>query len=566
MAIPQKPIRPSLRKQMPLKGGNLSLKGIGPEQIKQLVQELETYQTELEMQNDELRRAQEEIERSRALYFDLYDMAPLGYFTLNSQKLILSVNLTGASTLGSDKSSLLNQPFTNFIFPEDQDGFYLLMADLFRTESPQSREIRIVQRNGAMFYARIDAVTRHDGKEREARIIVTDITAQKDAELRLEARAKQLRALAGELTMTEQRERKRLSKVLHDGLQQYLVAAKLRMSEIIAESDGPLKQTSSEIDHLLSESIMVSRSLAAELSPPILHDSGLLAGLEWLCRWMSKKHGLKVQLVMEMKDPPSLSEDVKALLFESVRELLLNVGKHADTKAAKVELSGPQNSKLRISVSDDGKGFEYSAMSSGYETGEGLGLFSILERTSLVGGNLEINSSPGKGARLTITIPYGIPEPLGTEGTPSADKTEGVVYGTSSSPGGKVRVLITDDHAVMREGLVHLLKLEPDFEVIGQASDGREAVDKAEELNPDVVLMDISMPNLNGIDATRIIRKHHPGIQIIGLSLYSEEERAKEMLEAGAVLYVTKSGPASELKAAIRACLNLNRTKGHADA
>ena len=338
MAIPQKPIRPSLRKQMPLKGGNLSLKGIGPEQIKQLVHELEVYKLELEMQNDELRHAQEEIERSRALYVDLYDMAPLGYFTLNTQKSILSVNLTGASTLGADRSSLLNQPFTNFIFPEDQDVFYLLMADLFRTDSPKSGEIRIVRRNGEMFHARVDATTSHNDGESVARIVVSDITAQKRTELQLEARAKQLRALAGELTMVEQRERKRLSKILHDGLQQYLVAAKLRMSELIVGArDGNLKQSALEVETMLSESIKVSRSLAAELSPPILRDSGLLSGLEWLCRWMAEKYELKVQLVMEM-DPPSLAEDVKVLLFESVRELLLNVVKHSGTTAAKIQL------------------------------------------------------------------------------------------------------------------------------------------------------------------------------------------------------------------------------------
>ena len=94
--------------------------------------------------------------------------------------------------------------------------------------------------------------------------------------------------------------------------------------------------------------------------------------------------------------------------------------------------------------------------------------------------------------------------------------------------------MLVDDHAVMREGLARLLSQEPDFEVIGQASDGQEAVEKAEALLPEVLLMDISMPRMNGIDATRIIRQRHPSIQIIGLSLYQEEERAREMLDAGA--------------------------------
>ena len=131
---------------------------------------------------------------------------------------------------------------------------------------------------------------------------------------------------------------------------------------------------------------------------------------------------------------------------------------------------------------------------------------------------------------------------------------------------GKIRILLTDDHAVMREGLARLLAQEPDFEVIGQANDGQQAIEKAASLLPDVVLMDISMPVKDGIEATKIIHQQYPNTQIVGLSLYTEDERAKEMLDAGAALYVSKSGPPAELKAAIRACLNLNRTKGHADA
>ena len=117
----------------------------------------------------------------------------------------------------------------------------------------------------------------------------------------------------------------------------------------------------------------------------------------------------------------------------------------------------------------------------------------------------------------------------------------------------------------MREGLAKLLAYEPDMEVVGQASDGRDAVEKAASLNPDVVLMDLSMPVMDGVEATKAIFKEHPGIRIIGLSLYSAEERAKEMLDAGASFYLTKTGPPADLKAAIRMCKegNASRQTGH---
>ncbi|MRR32496.1 response regulator transcription factor, partial [bacterium] len=115
--------------------------------------------------------------------------------------------------------------------------------------------------------------------------------------------------------------------------------------------------------------------------------------------------------------------------------------------------------------------------------------------------------------------------------------------------------LLADDHAVMREGLARLLGQETDFEIVGQASDGQEAVEQAGVLLPDVILMDVSMPRMNGLDATRVIHRQHPDISIIGLSLYQEEERAKAMLDAGAAVYLTKSGPPADLKAAIRGCM-----------
>ena len=130
----------------------------------------------------------------------------------------------------------------------------------------------------------------------------------------------------------------------------------------------------------------------------------------------------------------------------------------------------------------------------------------------------------------------------------------------------KIRILLADDHAVMREGLARLLGQETDFEIVGQASDGQEAVELAGELLPDVILMDISMPRMNGLDATRVIHRQHPDISIIGLSLYQEEERAKAMLDAGAAFYLTKSGPPADLKAAIRSCMKEKSQAGTENA
>jgi CheY-like chemotaxis protein len=360
---------------------------------------------------------------------------------------------------------------------------------------------------------------------------------------------------AGELTMTEQRERKRLAKTLHDGLQQYLVAAKLQIDTLIHPLNDPgTNQTAKDIEYLLAEAVRVSRTLAAEISPPILYDASFLSSLEWLSRWMSDKHGLKVQLNMEPMDAPRFVDDVKTFLFEAVRELLLNVVKHAKTKNATIHLTHQDNRLLQITVSDSGRGFDASATISGDLDVGGLGLFSIRERISLIGGKFDYDSAPGKGARFTMTAPLSTPMQEKDNSSPIPQGRDGQCV-SALDKGRHIRVLLADDHAVMREGLARLLAQEPDFAVVGHANDGCTAVSMAATLLPDVILMDISMPGMNGIEATKIIHQQHPNIHIVGLSLYTASERANEILDAGATFFISKSGPSADLKAAIRSCM-----------
>lgn len=117
----------------------------------------------------------------------------------------------------------------------------------------------------------------------------------------------------------------------------------------------------------------------------------------------------------------------------------------------------------------------------------------------------------------------------------------------------KIKILLVDDHRVLREGLRSLFAKEVDFEVVGEADDGREALLLTEELQPDVVLMDLSMPNLNGIEATRQIRRYHPDVRVVILSMYADEMYVYQALQAGASGYVLKQGSASEASQAIRA-------------
>jgi two-component system response regulator NreC len=119
-----------------------------------------------------------------------------------------------------------------------------------------------------------------------------------------------------------------------------------------------------------------------------------------------------------------------------------------------------------------------------------------------------------------------------------------------------VRVLLADDHTIIRQGLCALLEKQPDIKVVGMAEDGRDALKLVKELVPDIVVMDISMPNLNGIDATRKIVDEHIGTKVIALSIHSSQRFVMEMLKAGASGYMLKECLFDELIEAIRTVLN----------
>ncbi len=217
-----------------------------------------------------------------------------------------------------------------------------------------------------------------------------------------ERRTEQLRQLAAELPRAEQRERRRLALILHDGLQQTLVAAKLSLARIERGHDA--HQAASAAAGLIDEAIDTSRSLTAELSPPILQQGGLIPTLKWLTQWFAQRHGLIVHLKAVDEIGP-VPEDVTLLLFHSIRELLFNVVKHAGVKTAFVEVT-QREGRVYVSIKDEGVGFDPMQLRAQGGTSGGFGLLSISERLSFLGGQITIESVPGRGSRFNLVLPY----------------------------------------------------------------------------------------------------------------------------------------------------------------
>ncbi|MBA3037633.1 MAG: diguanylate cyclase, partial [Desulfobacterium sp.] len=130
-----------------------NLKALSPEEMQQLLHQLQVYQIELEMQNEELRRTQIKLGAAGARYFELYDLAPVGYVTISEKGMIQEANLTAANLLGVAQNVALRQFFTRFILSEDQDIYYLHRKHLFETGEPQVCELRMVKENETIFWA-----------------------------------------------------------------------------------------------------------------------------------------------------------------------------------------------------------------------------------------------------------------------------------------------------------------------------------------------------------------------------------------------------------------------------
>jgi signal transduction histidine kinase/ActR/RegA family two-component response regulator len=358
----------------------------------------------------------------------------------------------------------------------------------------------------------------------------------------LEQQTHRLRLLANELSETEQRERKRFARLLHDHLQQLLVASKLRLDLMEKKMDRITRDDLNSARDFVQQAISAARTLTTELRPPVLYEGGLAPALGFLARKFDEQYQFKVHL--EVKSELDLESDIiKWVFYTATEELLLNVIKYAGVKECLVVLDVNQE-VVAITVSDRGKGFDPNIVDE--QKQGGFGLFSIRERIKALGGDLRIVSAQGQGASFELTVPYR--SSFGDSDQKILKKEMLVKEAmVELARDRSVRILIADDHQIVRQALSNLLSGIPSFKVIAEAEDGEDAVKKAMELNPEVIIMDLNMPKLNGLGATKIIHKQLPAIKIIGLSVQDEQTVMDSMREAGAVAFFNKGAPVDKL-------------------
>ncbi|HVS11791.1 MAG TPA: response regulator [Planctomycetota bacterium] len=536
--------------------------------------ELELTQEEVRAQNSQLQQARDQLEQSLARFTDLYDFAPVAYVTLDAHGMITDVNVAGARLLALARSLLFGHPFRLHVLEEDRPRFDGHLRRFRVEREGMTTELRLHTREGRT--VPVELRSRRIDMSRAGTTFLTaliELTERKRAEqalmrneerLRLlnerlaertreaEQRALRLRELAWQLAHAEERERRRIAGLLHDHLQQLLFAARLKLARLQGITDGEQRERLlAQATELIEASVLASRSLTCELSPTILHESGLGAALQWLARQMKEQHGLEVD-VRAGPDGPALEAEVRLVLFRSVRELLFNVIKHAGVERAELVLDH-HSERVRIEVRDHGKGFDPSGFAGRRQDCSGLA--GVRDRMQAIDGRLEITSAPGRGSSAVLVAPYARTAPA--EPPPRSTRPHGqprAIPGERGRRDGKLRVLLADDQDIVREGLASLLSAEPDIEVVAEAGNGAEALELARERDVDVVVMDVGMPILSGVEATRRIRAELPGVRVIGLSMNDEQSMAQTMLDAGASAYLSKSAPADALVSAVRTC------------
>jgi PAS domain S-box-containing protein len=416
--------------------------------------ELQVHEIELELQNEQLKQSKAEVDASLERYTDLYDFAPVGYFSVDERALILDVNLTGAALLGIERSRLTNRRFQLFVAPEGRADFNAFLERVFAEEERQTCEALLLSAGRASFWADLQAVivTTADTAGKMCRMAVSDISARRQAEeaqrriaflaatnqkldeeiirrratesaLReSEAHAhqlveqshhtqKELQLLTRQLLVVQEEERKRISHELHDEVVQTLVGINVGLSALRrggSVGDATPGDRFAGIQRLVADSIDAVHRFARGLRPSVLDDLGLIPALHAYCKSLAAERKLRIDITAS-RSVAALDETGKTVLFRVAQEALNNVANHA--RATKVKVSIREiTGAIRMEISDNGRSFEVGKMLLA-KNPKRLGLIGMKERLEMVGGSLGIESAPRKGTTVRAEIPITRAEP-----------------------------------------------------------------------------------------------------------------------------------------------------------
>ena len=554
-----------------------NLEALSFKEMLQTIHELRVHQIELNMQNEELRLKQAELDVAGARYFDFYDLAPVGYVTVSEMKLILEANLTTASMLGVMRSDLLKHPFSRYILKEDQDIYYLHREQLIKTGEPQECELRMVKNDGTAFWTHLATIAVY-GPEGDPvyRTVISDITESRNIseQLLLAKKVAEEANLAKSIFVANMSHEIRtpLNAIL--GFAQILerdpslTSDQVENVQIIIRSGAHLLRL---IGDILDISKIESGRITLDETVFCLHD--LLNELELMFR--SRVSALGLQLLME-RDAASIPHYVagdEGKLRQVLVNLMENAAKFTVTGGIVVRVradavagkAGEDEAVLRlvVEVEDTGPGIStgeidriftyFQQGGAGVKAGgTGLGLTISRKFVEMMGGKLTVTSQVGKGSCFRFQALLKLAAEVADQDNLPSRRIIGLKPGT-----GPFRILVVDD-APTNRALLYTLLQPVGFEV-AEASNGVEALDVFEKWSPSAILMDMRMPLMDGYEATRRIKSTEAGraTPVIAITASIFKDSRNQVIAAGVDVYLRKPFRVDELFEALGKCLGL---------
>ena len=496
-----------------------------PEEVRTLVHNLRVHQFELEIQNEELRRTQEELDRSQARYFDLYDLAPIGYLTLDAQGAIVEANLKAADLLGSTRAALARQKLSTFVTAPDQDHFYLWRKELLATGVPQETELRLQRTEETTFWARIESsVARSDAPaDLLQRVAISDISAAKRTEDELQASFDHLEATLADLRAAQAQlvHQERLAAIGHLAAG---VAHDFNNILTIITLHAQLALQSPELSpkiHKRIETVLQQAEMAANLIQQLL-DFGRRAQLQLMPVDLAQLFVSQVKLlrrtipeniviVLDCQIDPCMVSADATRMQQMLTNLALNARdampaggtltialRPCQVDAGALPLPGMQaGSWIEIVVEDTGTGIPRDVMPYLFEpffstkvsgAGSGLGLPQVFGIVRQHDGFIGVKTEAEKGSIFTIYLP--------------AIEIESVPDSSSDSPrvnaGRDQLILVVEDNETLREVLADMME-QLNYRTLS-ASNGREALAMMRQHGDDIalILSDLVMPEMGG--------------------------------------------------------------------
>ncbi len=378
-----------------------------------LFHELQVHQIELEMQNAELLAAREAAEAALEKYIDLYDFAPVGYFSLDEQGRIVEVNLTGATLLGVERSRLLSRPLRRSLAPASQPVFLAFLEKVFAGTERQVCEVAILKAAGAEVWANIYGASASSGStsRKGCRLMVSDITVLKQAvetarrAEALTATNRELRQLSQGIMQAQEEERKRISRELHDEITQTLVGITVHLSalaKVARINPGDLKKKIRSTQQLVEKSVNIVHRFARELRPSLLDDLGLIATLRSLMKEVARQAGVHVRFAA-FSGVDELDGVTRTVIYRVIQSALANITQHAQASRVDVSIRKLPDG-VRLEITDDGKSFDVERVMLD-KSNKRLGLIGMRERLAMINGQFSVVSAPGEGTTIRAQIP-----------------------------------------------------------------------------------------------------------------------------------------------------------------